>query len=154
VQYLQSVAQWAQIQSGGPNTDLTSAVKGVLRINYAADNPMADLKVTGAVITDMDMDVINRINNTPALQSMTLNEFPIQKAFMGAGGNDGPPFIVVPAGGAPEMRTYVPWTMKRAPKYGIDVTQADSNAVNLIVMSFMMSELGSLPLSKLGKIAG
>lgn len=155
VQYLQSVAQWAQIQGGGPNMDLTAAAKGVLRVQYYADNPMGDLKIKSAEITDMDQDVLKRLHDTDALKNMKISDFPIAKAFMGDGGLDGPPFIIVPSGGgAPEMRTYVPWTTKRAPKYGIDVTQADSSAVNLIVMSFMMSELGSLPLSSLGKIAG
>lgn len=155
VQYLQSVAQWAQIQGGGPNMDLTSAAKGVLRVHYYADSPMGDLKIKSAEITDMDQDVLKRLHDTPALKSMKISDFPIAKAFMGDGGLDGPPFIIVPSGGGPpEMRTFVPWTAKRAPKYGIDVTQADSSAVNLIVMTFMMSELGSQPLGSLGNIAG
>jgi hypothetical protein len=155
VQYLQSVAQWAQIQGGGPNMDLTSAAKGVLRVHYYADSPMGDLKIKSAEITDMDQDVLKRLHDTDALKNMKISDFPIAKAFMGDGGLDGPPFIIVPSGGGPpEMRTFVPWTAKRAPKYGIDVAQADSSAVNLIVMTFMMSELGSQPLKALGNIAG
>ncbi|MCW3058999.1 MAG: hypothetical protein JWQ02_820 [Capsulimonas sp.] len=154
VQYLQSVAQWGQIMSGGPGADLTAARRGVLRISYSATDPIADITITSAEITDMDKDTLSRIHDTEALKNMKLRDFPIAKVFSGSGANDSPPFIVMPSGGAPEIRTFTPWTVKRAAKYGIDTNTVDSRNVHAIVVALMMGEFGEMPLSKLGTISG
>ncbi|MEO7717246.1 MAG: DUF4157 domain-containing protein, partial [Capsulimonas sp.] len=154
VQYLKSVGQWGQVMSGGANTDLTTARTGVLRIVYSATDPMAELSISSAQITDIDTETLARLNDTPALRNMKIRDFPIAKVLIGSGGYDSPPYIVQPADGVPKALSSMSWIMRRAEKYGLDTDIVMADSVQLIVLTAMMFELGDRPIGSLGTISG
>jgi hypothetical protein len=153
IQYLQSVAQWGQLISGGTGADLTAAQKGVLRMTYTADSPTGTLKIVKASLEDMDKDVLDRIHGSQTLASMKLADLPISKVFMGDGGLEGPPFIVVMPGQSPEPRTMGPWIDQRGEKYGIDKSNMSRYGYQTVA-ALMVGEMANLTLGELGLIKG
>lgn len=150
IQYLSSVAQWAEALRGGATDQsfqLSVGNQGILTIEFSASSPGGACKIIGVSMSGVQQSIIDRIKSTDSLKARILNELPMAKLYRMS---DPAVQIQIPPGASTVMDTSrdiaigQAWLAQRADSVnGVTGSSAFAGALALS-MEFGTRTLGSL----------